>query len=236
MRFFVYLFLLFIIYSFIGYIIEMVYMSIDFKKITNRGFLCGPILPIYGLGAISMVYTLTKYKDDILVVFVLAAVICSILEYITSFILEKVFHNMWWDYYDYKFNLNGRVCLLNTVLFGIGGVLIICFANPYIDKFIKMFSYKTQFIIFVIMMILFVIDTIYSIIVAYNLRNRIIIVEELKNKKISKIPKVFNAMLKKRVAKFKLFPTRLLNAFPRINNGYKKEFKIMKLINRNKKK
>ena len=236
MRFFVYLFLIFVIYSFIGYVIEMVYMGIDCKKITNRGFLCGPVLPIYGIGAIFMIYALTKYKNDILVVFVLSAVICSIIEYITSFILEKVFHNMWWDYYDYKFNINGRVCLLNSILFGIGGVLIVCYVHPFIDKFVYLFSYKTKFILFIIIIILFIADTIYSIIVAYNLRNRLIIVEELKNKKISKIPKVFNAMLRKRVAKFKLFPNRLLKAFPKISNAYKKEFKIMQLINRSKKK
>ena len=143
---------------------------------------------------------------------------------------------MWWDYYDYKFNINGRVCLLNSILFGIGGVLIVCYIHPLIDKFVNMFNYNIQFISFIIMMVLFIVDTIYSIIVAYNLRNRLIIVEELKNKKISKIPKVFNSMLRKRVAKFKLFPNRLLEAFPKINSGYKREFKIMKLINKNKKK
>lgn len=229
------LFLTFMIYSFIGYICEMIYSAIQNKKVVNRGFLCGPILPIYGLGAIFMLYTLTKYNSDPLAVFVLGAVICSILEYVTSVVLEKIFHNMWWDYFDYKFNLNGRICLLNAILFGIGGVAIVCFTDPMIDKFLMMFTNKVLYITAFILLILFISDIIYSVIVAYNLRNRLIIVEELKNQKIAKIPKIFNDVLKKRVAKFKIYPKRLLRAFPKIKSDHFKEFKIMKTAYKNKK-
>ncbi|MBE6160780.1 MAG: hypothetical protein E7158_00970 [Firmicutes bacterium] len=231
----VYLYLLFVIYSVVGYICEMIYMAIKTKGITNRGFLCGPFLPIYGFGAVFMVCTLTSYREDPLVVFVFSAIICTILEYLTSVILEKIFHNMWWDYFDYRFNLNGRVCLLNTILFGIGGFLIICVCGPFIDKLLYLFSYKSWIIFSTISLIILLIDTIYSVIVAYNLRNRLIIVEELKNEKLAKIPQVFNSILKKRVSNFKIYPKRLLQAFPKINADHFKEFKIMKLVYKKKK-
>ena len=232
----VYLFLIFMIYNFIGYIVEMIYMAIKNKRINNRGFLCGPVLPVYGIGAVFMIYSLTKYSKDPMAVFVLSGVICSILEYLTSVILEKIFHNMWWDYFDYKFNLNGRICLLNTILFGIGGVAIICVFQPFVVKFLNLFSLKFLSVVSFIILIIFIVDIIYSVIVAYNLRNRLIIVEELKNEKLAKIPQFFNAALKKRVSGFKIFPKRLLDAFPKLNKDHFKEFKIMKLVYKKKKK
>ena len=225
-----YAFVLFIIYSFIGYVVEMIFCAVIDKKIVNRGFLCGPILPIYGLGAIFMLLLLLRYKSDPLVVFVFGAIICSALEYFTSFIFEKIFHNRWWDYSNYKYHLNGRICLLNTVLFGIGGIAIIYGTQPWIDKFITWIDPTILLVCTIICLIILVLDIIYSMVVAYNLRNRLIIVEELKSEKLSKIPEIFNSMLKKRVSSFKIYPSRLLSAFPKIKTDYFKEFKIMKKV------
>lgn len=228
MKYITYLFILFIIYSFIGYICEMIYVAYKNKKIINRGFLCGPILPIYGLGSVFILYSLLRYKSDPIVVFVFGMIICSALEYFTSFILEKIFHNMWWDYYDYKYNLNGRICLSNTFLFGIGAIGIIYFAQPVIDLLLSFFKPIILNSFTIITLIIFIIDIIYSVIVAFNLRNRLIIVEELKNEKLSKIPLLFEKSLKERVAKFKIYPTRLLNAFPKLNKDNVKVFTLMK--------
>ncbi len=235
MSYITYLFILFILYSFIGYICEMTFVAILNKKIINRGFLCGPLLPIYGLGAIVILYCLLRYKSDPIVVFVFGMIICSSLEYFTSFLLEKLFHNMWWDYYDYKYNLNGRICLLNSLLFGVGSIAIIYFAQPIIDNFLLLFSSSFLNISAIIILILFVCDVVYSVIVAFNLRNRLIIVEELKNEKLNKIPMIFETKLKERVADFKIFPNRLLKAFPKINMDNNPEFSLMKNA-KNKKK
>ena len=230
-----YLFLIFIFYSFIGYIVEMIYMTIQVGRINNRGFLTGPVLPVYGIGSIFIILTLSKYKQDPVALFFLSAILCSALEYVTSFLLEKIFHNMWWDYFDMKFNLNGRICLLNTVLFGIGGIIIILIGQPILSKVIELLEFKTWLIVAIIIFIIFIIDTIYSIIVAYNLRNRLIIVEEVKNEKLSKIPLVLERTIKKRVANLKIYPTRLIKAFPRLTKGKFKEFKIMKKLSLKKK-
>ena len=110
---FSYYFLLFFIYSFIGYICEVIYCFIlDKGKFQNRGFLYGPYCPIYGFGAIAIIVLLSKYEQYPIVLFVMGAIVASIIEYITSYLMEKIFNNKWWDYSNKKFNINGRICLV----------------------------------------------------------------------------------------------------------------------------
>jgi len=127
------LFLYFFIFSIIGYIIEVVNISINDKKlILSRGFLIGPYLPIYGIGALLMTQFLSKYENEVITLFVMGMVICSILEYITSYVLEKIFNVRWWDYSKRKYNIDGRICLENGFLFGIGGVAVVKILNPFV--------------------------------------------------------------------------------------------------------
>jgi len=133
-----YLAVLFFIYSFIGYIVEVIYVSITEKRFAiNRGFLIGPYLPIYAVGILSMILLLQKYKDDLFVLFAMSVVICSIIEYVTSYILEKLFNLRWWDYSELKFNINGRICLLNSTFFGFAGVLGVRYINPYMCNMVS---------------------------------------------------------------------------------------------------
>ena len=103
------LFLKFIIFSMIGYVFEMIYCAIIDRKITNRGFFCGPIIPIYGFGSLFLIYLLKPFSYDIknlFNVFFLGMLITGALEYLTSYLLEKIFHNKWWDYSQEKFYIN----------------------------------------------------------------------------------------------------------------------------------
>ena len=229
-------FIYFIIYSIVGYVAEVIFVSIQSKKIVNRGFLCGPILPIYGLGAIAMILLLRRYTHDYIALFVFGALIASILEYFIGFALEKIFHNKWWDYSDCKYNLNGRICLSNTILFGLGSVALLEIMHPFFSKYVLRLGSKSLIIIFIVLSALLVLDTIYSCIVAYNLRSRLIIVEELKKEKISKLPNILQARISKRVKGLKLYPGRLVKAFPYIAHKYKKEFAIMGKLRKNKNK
>ena len=106
----VYYFIYFFVFSVVGYICEVTYVYICNKKLVNRGFLHGPYIPIYGNGAIFITLALGQCKNVILV-FLGSMLICSILEYVTSYVMEVIFHNRWWDYSKQKFNINGRVCL-----------------------------------------------------------------------------------------------------------------------------
>ena len=125
-------FLLFVIYSVIGWIMEVIYTLVIDKKFTNRGFLVGPYCPIYGVGAVLIIILLSGYKERPIGLFVLAIVICSILEYFTSYIMEKLFKARWWDYSNRKFNINGRICLETMVPFGVIACLIVYIVNPFL--------------------------------------------------------------------------------------------------------
>ncbi len=231
-------FLTFIIYSFIGYILEIIYATIYYKKITNRGFLFGPLCPIYGVGAILIIYTLARYYIDPVIVFVFGVIITSLVEYYTSFILEKFFHNKWWDYSDKAFNINGRICLFNSVLFGIGSLLIIYVANPIIISIFKNIPSNTLNILAIIIFIIFVIDGISSMMIAYNLRHRIIIAEELKSEKIKMLPGLLKNKYAKEISKLKLAKNRLFKSFPNIKDNFGKELDLVNkwtLESRNKK-
>lgn len=110
------LFLLFIIYSITGWIIEVIATYPDTKCFVNRGFFIGPYCPIYGNCAIAMIFLLHNVTNPILL-FVLSILICSVGEYVTSYAMEKIFHARWWDYSKNRFNLNGRICLVNSLAF-----------------------------------------------------------------------------------------------------------------------
>lgn len=222
-----YNFIVFIIYSFIGYISEIIFVSIENKKITNRGFLCGPICPIYGVGGLLMWYFLKSYNNDIVAIFCLGALLATIIEYMTGWTLEKIFHNKWWDYSNNTFNVNGRVCLLNTILFGIAAIIVVKVGGPLINYLLSFLSHKTIIIIGVGLLGLFLLDMVYSWIVAFNLRNNIIVVEELKNSKLNYLPELLEEYLGKHVHKVKKMPKRVSVNFPKFISNYKIEFDII---------
>lgn len=107
--------LIFFIYAIAGWIMETTTISIRNKKFVNRGFLVGPICPIYGYGVVLVSVLLKKYQEDMVATFCMSIIICGLLEYFTSFFMEKIFKARWWDYSQKKFNINGRICLENLV-------------------------------------------------------------------------------------------------------------------------
>lgn len=155
-------FLLFIVYSFIGWIMEVILCSITEKKIVDRGFLIGPICPIYGCGALIITLTLTTYKDDWIIVFCMAVILSGILEYFTSWAMEKMFHARWWDYSHNKFNINGRICLETMIPFGILGLIIIYILNPSFYNIISLISQNIINVLSIIFAVIFVTDVVLS--------------------------------------------------------------------------
>lgn len=126
-------FLLFIIYSVIGWVSEVIYCSVFFEhKFVNRGFLQGPLCPVYGFGALLVLFLLQPFNANLFYLFIMAVIVTTTLEYITSWALEKIFSTKWWDYSDMRFNIHGRVCLLNSVLFGLMSVLAVRFVHPVV--------------------------------------------------------------------------------------------------------
>lgn len=126
-------FLWFLFYSFVGWMYESILVSCQQHRLVNRGFLNGPLCPIYGTGAILAVAILGNVHNPI-IIFLISMVGATILEYTTSWVMEQLFHARWWDYSNFRFNLQGRVCLLGALIFGLGGVGVVLGSQPYVER------------------------------------------------------------------------------------------------------
>ncbi len=200
---------LFIIYSFMGWLMEVILTLFKQHKFVNRGFLIGPYCPIYGYGCLLIILLLKKYMDSPVTLFIMAIVICSILEYMTSLVMEKLFNARWWDYSDKKFNINGRICLETMLPFGILGLLIIYIINPFYMKILEKINPLILTILAIIILILFIVDNIVSFNVVKSLKTEIKIAEHDQTEEITKkIKEVLSH--KSRLHK------RLVDAFPHI--------------------
>lgn len=166
-------FLYFIIYSIIGWSMEVICKLFEKKRFINRGFLIGPICPIYGYGVLGIIFLIGKDTTDLLAVFLKAILVCSILEYFTSYFMEKLFKARWWDYSQRKFNINGRICLNTMIPFGILGCFVIYIVHPLIKSFVNMFSINIKIIIATILFIAYLIDNIISFNVMSKIKNEI---------------------------------------------------------------
>lgn len=135
MEYWINIVLLFFIFGFAGWCMEVALKYRQYHRFINRGFLTGPICPIYGCGVVLItvvVGNLASVESGPLTTFSLSFVICGAVEYLTSFVLEKLFHARWWDYSQKPMNLHGRVWIGNLILFGLAGVAIIHFVDPWL--------------------------------------------------------------------------------------------------------
>lgn len=202
------LFLMFIIYSFIGWVIEVLQSFLKNKKFINRGFLIGPICPIYGNGALLITILLSKYQTSPLALFVLALFICAALEYFTSYLMEKLFDARWWDYHHFKYNINGRICLETMIPFGLLGIVVIYITNPLINK---LFIYLGSLVdtLSIILLIIYIIDNIISFQIINNFKKKA--VKFLSQDNTEEV----NKKVKERLEEItKLINTRLAKSFP----------------------
>lgn len=138
-------FLIFIMFSFIGWVSEVIYVGVtSAHKFVNRGFLHGPLCPVYGFGGVVILMLPSSLYKTWIPLFFASMILCTIVEYFVSWLMEKLFHTRWWDYSHYKIQLNGRICLLNSVLFGFLGVAVIHFVYPLILNLLDLLG---QFVI-----------------------------------------------------------------------------------------
>lgn len=163
-------FLLFMTYSIAGWFMEVTCKSIEAKKFINRGFMIGPYCPIYGWGAIAITLLLHRYTEDWFVLFCMSIITCGILEYATSYVMEKLFHARWWDYSRRKYNINGRICLETLIPFGILGLVIMYITNPLILSNLMKISEGILNIISIVLFAIFIIDGAISLKVVSDVR------------------------------------------------------------------
>lgn len=142
---------IFIIYAFLGWCSEVAFAAVNKGKFVNRGFLNGPVCPIYGVGMLIVVLCLWSLRDRPLLLFLGSALLTTALEFVTGFVLERFFHDKWWDYSDMPFNIKGYVCLKFTILWGLAASFII----GAIHRFIYMLIEKTPFVLGAILLAVF---------------------------------------------------------------------------------
>lgn len=127
-----------LIYSILGWIIEVIYQFSNHKCFINRGFLYGPYCPIYGIGASFEIILLTKYINIPILLYIVSVIITTIIEFLTGYILEKIFKLKWWDYSTEKFNILGYVCLKFSLLWGVASLILMYVIHPFIKEFVDM--------------------------------------------------------------------------------------------------
>lgn len=208
--------LFFFAYSFLGWCLEVICKLITEKRFINRGILIGPICPIYGYGVLIMTLFFRKYLNDPITLFILIIVSCSILEYFTSYFLEKVYHTRWWDYSTKKFNINGRICLETMIPFGILGLLIMNYMNPIVFNLLNILPNYLIYILSTIFLITYIIDNIISCKIIYNIQK---LSKEIQSKQIIKKDDTerITRLVRKQIEKsMKLLDRRLIHAFPHL--------------------
>ncbi len=158
------LFITFIIYAFLGWCVEEFYALVITRTKTNRGFLVGPLCPIYGFACVAFILLLDNYKNNIFLLFIFSVIISAVIEYLTSYILEKWFNVKLWDYTnDSKYSIKGRIALFTLIPFGLLGTFAILVVNPFIQYLINCIPMNIIYIGSIIIIVILVIDIIFSI-------------------------------------------------------------------------
>lgn len=157
--------IMFLVYSIIGWGLEVSLTLFKTKKFNNCGFLTGPYCPIYGIAAVIIMWTLKSYVQNPISVFIYSFMICSIIEYIISLLLEKVIGIRWWDYSKIPFNINGRICLPFSMIFGFLSLIIVYTINPIIISLINFIPPATKTIITIIVIVVMLLDLGFSLLI-----------------------------------------------------------------------
>lgn len=170
---------IFIIYAFIGWCTEVSYAALDTGKFVNRGFLNGPYCPIYGSGVVVVVAILTPLKENLFILFFGSVILTTIIEYITGLLLEKVFHNKWWDYSNKPFNLQGYICLKFSIYWGLACTFIMEIIHPIIYKAITWVPFIPGVIILCIILSVFIADLCITVATILKFNKRLKIMDEM---------------------------------------------------------
>lgn len=174
--------LLFLIWSFIGWAIEVCAHALKMGEYSNRGFLSMPICPIYGVGVLIITIILGRFMDLPIVVFILSSLICTAFELAVGVLMKLIFHNMWWDYSDEHFNFKGYICLKVSIEWGLGCLIVEYCVEPWIEGFIGIIPRTVGVIVIIVMGILIVIDCINSVSAVYRLNLRLKEISEISQK------------------------------------------------------
>lgn len=160
-------------YSFLGWIWESTYVSIKEKQLVNRGFVTGPVCTIYGVGAMSVYVILRPLENHGLWLFLGGILLATLLEYVTAWVMETLFHTSWWDYSDKPFNIRGRICLGSSIAWGFFTLLMFEVLQPFAEWVIGLFDVATGHAFVILCTILYAVDFIISALAAARLGEKL---------------------------------------------------------------
>lgn len=174
-----YLLLCFFVYGFLGWCTEVGFAAFKTHHFVNRGFLNGPICPIYGVGVTTVIAVLTPYKENLILLYVLSVVLVTVLEGLTGWSMDKIFHNKWWDYSDMPLNIGGYVCLLFSLIWGVACVAIMDFIHPLIHKVLTLIPEVVGIVFIVILGIALFSDLYVTASAIFKLNRRLASMEKI---------------------------------------------------------
>lgn len=176
----------FLIYSILGWIVESIYMSFCNKKWTNRGFIHGPICPIYGVGALTVYFILKPFSDDYILLYFCGTILATTIEFFTAILMQKVFGCVWWDYKDKPFNYKGILCLESSIAWGFYTVFLFLFLHRWVEKIVTWYPQKTGKIMAITLIVYYIVDFSVSMFGAIDLNEKLkslnSIVEEIQER------------------------------------------------------
>ena len=206
------------IYSFLGWIWETSYVSFLDKKFVNRGFVSGPVLTIYGLGAVILYVFLHKLSQKPVILYFSGVIIATLLEYITAVLMEKIFNASWWDYTDKKFNFRGKICLQSSIAWGFFTLLLIYVLHPFVSFIFDALPKTAGELIISLITIIYAVDFGISVIAALNLKDKLKSLDDMREE--------FAAFLKK------LKLTEIVEEFKKPLDSIKRESRVNKIKER----
>jgi uncharacterized membrane protein len=170
---------IFFIYAFLGWCTEVSYAALVSGKFVNRGFLNGPLCPVYGFGVVIVLLFLTPLKDNFLLLFLGSVLLTSLLEWVTGFLLELIFHQRWWDYSDQPFNLGGYICLRFSIGWGLACVFVVDILHPTIAFFIRHIPHTLGVVLLVVLSLAMTVDLIATVSTILKMNRRLRQIDEL---------------------------------------------------------
>lgn len=180
----------FMLWSFIGWIIEIVDMSFETGEYQNRGFLNMPICPIYGVGVLLIHSLLNPFIENGWILFIFSTIICTSLELAVGLLLEAIFHCRWWDYSHMFFNFKGLICLRNSLFFGAGCVLMMKKVQPAFEIMVRKIPVKLGFALIIIFSILIIVDLVASVSALKKFNERLVKLDEIGKKMLAVSQKI----------------------------------------------
>lgn len=228
----------FIIYSLIGWMIEVIFHAVTQGKIVNRGFLNGPLCPVYGSGVL-MVLIVLYFAGSILgiktsvdashpvILFAIGIVFASLIEFLAGFILDKLFHARWWEYSDRKFNINGYICLEFSIIWGLAIAFVLRVIQPGIENIVDMIPYILGIISLIIIYLCFVADIVITVLTVLKM-----------NKQLEKMEDIQKSILKISDGMSEIIGTGTIKTMDKLEKGYEtateKQEQLHENLNENK--